>query len=150
MRFLIGLVIILALFSLEAVIFTAGYHFGSVQGFEKGYNAAVQDERDSRISFVLDRMAYYESTYRTTVWGDFDGTRHLAYGLYQFHRPTFVRLARMSGNPKLNWKNPEHQYIVAKWAIQNGYGGLWTTYRRALHDYFISGRFENGATISMR
>lgn len=141
MRILISFVSVLAFIALEMVVFTGGYHYGSLDGYRAGYSKGVFDGTlrcsENQLNFVLDRMAFYESTYKVDARGDFDGTRYLAYGLYQFHHRTFQELARRSGNPKLNWKNPEHQFIVAKWAILHGYGKLWgRTYQHALRDYF--------------
>lgn len=146
MKFLIWFVAALAFISTELVIFTGGIHYGLGDKqviYAKGYADAVNDEGQRRLDFILDRMAFYESSYNAVARGDYDGRRYLAYGLYQFHRPTFMWLARLSGNPKLDWKNPEHQHRVAKWAIQHGYGKLWgNTYRHALHDYFMKSTGE--------
>lgn len=144
MKYLIGFVALLAFVAIEMEIYAFGFHYGYKTGYDTGYVKgsfdALQIEHETRINFILDRMAFYESSYNVVARGDYDGTRYHAYGLYQFHRPTFMWLARLSGNPKLDWKNPEHQHRVAKWAIRHGYGYLWKkSYRHALHDLFERG-----------
>lgn len=147
---LIAAVATLALIAFELIIFAGGVNYGYYRGFDKGYrqgydqgftegtDRAVESEYKFRIDFVLERMAYYESRNVVTARGDFDGNRYLAYGLYQFHHRTFRHFAVALGNPKLDWKNPEHQKIVAEYALKHGYGYLWASYKRALHDYFMA------------
>lgn len=149
MRILAWIVFALALLTIESLVFTGGVVYGDHKGYRAGYlggiTTAKRDESDAQLKFVLDRMAFYESSYNVDARGDFDGTRYLAYGLYQFHHRTFTSFSRLSGNIGLDWKNPEHQLIVATWAIKHGYGyKLWgRTYRRALHDYFMNRQGRN-------
>lgn len=146
------ILMIFFVFALVGFTYLIGFKAGVNTGYQQGYADAIQKTREIQINFVLERMAFYESTYRTKVWGDCDGTRCLAFGLYQFHRATFNWLAHLSANKGLNWKNPEHQRVIASWAIQHGYGHLWSnTYRHALHDYFMASmRDQNVTRIQMR
>lgn len=146
MKWLIWLVVVLAVLSFESLIFLGGFNYGSCYSkvtYAKGYTNAIHDEAQRRLDFVLDRMAFYESSNNATARGDFDGTRYLSYGLYQFHRPTFRWLASLGGWSGLDYRNPNDQRLVAAWAIQHGYGYLWgRAYRHALHDYFMASEHD--------
>lgn len=71
-------------------------------------------------------VARCESEFKTTAVGD----NGLAYGVYQFHQPTFKMFAKMRGTPDLEYKNTEHQVDLAMWAISKGQGNHWTCYRK--------------------
>lgn len=60
------------------------------------------------------------------VWGD--GGR--SYGIAQFQRRTFSYLAEKSGIEGLDWKDRDDQILLLRWSIDNGYGDLWTCYRK--------------------
>jgi hypothetical protein len=146
MRILITTVVILMILATVSILVLGGFHYGEQYGYANGYEqgfkdggtVAIKTDRIYEINFVLERMAFYESSFNVRARGDFDGKRYLAYGLYQFHRPTFSWLSRISGNSGLEYKNPDHQRVVAEWAVLHGYGYLWkTTYNKALHDYFM-------------
>lgn len=71
-------------------------------------------------------VARCESEFKTTAVGD----SGLAYGVYQFHQPTFKEFAKAYGDPSLEYKNTEDQIELAMWAISNGKGNHWTCYRK--------------------
>lgn len=50
-------------------------------------------------------------------------------GIAQFQKATFNRLKKEAHMPNLIWKNPVHQMKLMVWAIDHGYGHLWTCYR---------------------
>lgn len=63
-------------------------------------------------------------------------------GPFQFIKPTFDAFARQakSANPRawagipVDWKNPKAQALAASWAMANGKGGHWSTYKAAKAD----------------
>ena len=59
------------------------------------------------------------------IWGD----SGMAYGRWQFWEKTFYWLADLTGYKNLNWKNEADQDRVGMWALENGYGYLWTCFR---------------------
>lgn len=67
-----------------------------------------------------------ESAGRYNVVGD-DG---VSVGIAQFQKATFEELKRKAKMPWLQWKNPIHQMRLLNWAIDHGYGHLWTCYRK--------------------
>ncbi len=95
---------------------------------------------------LIKSIAMCESSLRHDgIWGD--GGK--SYGLFQFQRRTFYWLAGKISNEqramsnednppnppllrgnKWKWKDARHQYVVASWAIKNGYGDLWTCYKK--------------------
>lgn len=94
---------------------------------------------------VLDNIARRESTYNTGVVNDWDSNARAgtpSAGLMQFIKPTFDAFARQAreANPaawagvKVDWMNPQAQALAASWAIANGKGGHWATFKDALRD----------------
>lgn len=113
------------------------------QAYQAGYDAARVDQREAEIKFLLDRIAFYESSYNVFAKGDYDPAAHTyrAYGLFQFHYATFKRYAKLSGHPEYEWKNPDHQIVVAEWMLRHGYGKDWHyAYNHALRDWFDATR----------
>lgn len=71
------------------------------------------------------QVGFCESSNRHEgVWGD----NGKAYGKYQFWEKTFDSLAKKAGRPELQWQSERDQEWLFTWAIQNGYGRLWTCY----------------------
>lgn len=59
------------------------------------------------------------------------GDKHLpiqAYGIAQFQIRTFNWLKDLAGRPELSWKIKDDQIWLLRWAIDNGYGSLWSCY----------------------
>lgn len=52
-----------------------------------------------------------------------------AYGVYQFHKPTFDMFSKMM-REKLNYKSTEDNIKVAVWALSNGLEDHWTCYEK--------------------
>lgn len=52
-----------------------------------------------------------------------------AYGLAQFHKPTWEWLCKLSGK-NLDYYNPQHQIELLSWALENNRSYLWTCVRR--------------------
>ncbi len=73
----------------------------------------------------MHKVIECESNYKHEVYGD--GGK--AYGIAQFHKPTFYWLSKEAGL-KLKYKDRGHQILLLKWAIENGKGNYWTCYRR--------------------
>ncbi len=73
----------------------------------------------------MHKVIECESNYKHEGYGD--GGK--AYGIAQFHKPTFLWLSKNAGL-KLKYRNRGHQILLLKWAIENGKGNYWTCYRR--------------------
>lgn len=74
---------------------------------------------------VAIQVARCESEFKLTAVGD--GGK--AYGVFQFHKPTFTEFAKKFGDETLEYKNFEHQTELAVWAISQGKGYHWTCFR---------------------
>lgn len=87
-------------------------------------------------SSIVLKILQCESNFRSNVYGD--GGK--AYGIAQFHRPTFNRFA-MKAAPEMikaglwpaQYKNPTHQVFLLDWAIKHNYGSSWTCYTKIKH-----------------
>lgn len=74
---------------------------------------------------VLIALAQCESSLRHEgVYGD----SGLAYGIMQFHEPTFEMFKKEAGMPDLEYKGMADQIELAAWALQNGLGSHWTCF----------------------
>lgn len=71
------------------------------------------------------RVASCESEFKVNAVGD--GGK--AYGIYQFHKPTFDMFAKKFGE-KLDYYDTEHNIQLAIWALSNDKGHHWTCYRK--------------------
>jgi len=72
---------------------------------------------------LLVNVAYCESGIRHDgVWGD-DG---LAYGLFQFHKPTFYKFAAEG----MDYYSLDDQIEVAAWMFANDLESHWTCWRK--------------------
>lgn len=92
---------------------------------------------------VLDRIAFYESSYNVKAVNNWDSNAAAgtpSKGLMQFIKPTFDAYARQAraANPGAwknqgapNWNNWQHQALAASWAISVGKGSAWATYDKA-------------------
>jgi len=82
-------------------------------------------EKAPEVSPEVYAIIKCESSWKEDAVGD--GGR--AYGLAQFHRPTWDWLTELSGKD-LDYKNPQHQIELLTWAIENGRSYLWTCARK--------------------
>lgn len=92
---------------------------------------------------VLTEMARRESSFDTDVQNNWDSNAKKgtpSRGLFQFIEPTFNSMApkAKAANPAawknmgaFNWNDWRQQALVAAWAIANGQGSHWATYRAA-------------------
>ncbi|MBI3928434.1 MAG: transglycosylase SLT domain-containing protein [Armatimonadetes bacterium] len=90
---------------------------------------------------VLVEMARRESGFKTGAVNDWDSNAQKgtpSKGLFQFIEPTFKSMApkAKAANPgawagmgEFNWMDWRQQALVAAWAIANGQGSHWTTYK---------------------
>lgn len=84
-------------------------------------------------SQIVLKILQCESNFRSNVYGD--GGK--AYGIAQFHKPTFDRFA-LKAAPEMikaglwppQYKNPTHQVFLLGWAIKHHYGKSWTCYTK--------------------
>lgn len=70
-------------------------------------------------------IAYCESNYKETAVGD----KGKAYGIYQFHKPTFKMFAKQKGE-ELDYYNTEDNIKLAIWALANDKEHHWSCYKK--------------------
>ncbi len=70
-------------------------------------------------------IAACESSFRPDVYGD----TGKAYGIYQFHKPTFELFSKKIGED-LDYYNVEDNIKLAMWAIANDKGRHWSCYKK--------------------
>lgn len=80
-------------------------------------------------SKVLYNVIQCESGWNETAKGDGTKGVYLAFGLAQFHEPTFKRYAKEMGE-ELDYKNPQHQIKVMAFAFSKGYQSAWTCWTK--------------------
>lgn len=92
---------------------------------------------------VLTEIARRESSFKTGVVNNWDSNAKKgtpSKGLFQFIEPTFKSMApkAKAANPQawaglgeLNWLDWRQQALTAAWAIANGQGSHWATYKAA-------------------
>ncbi len=99
------------------------------ENFKPGIEKIRQEEKQKKVETIVNKVIKCESPEgKHDVWGD----KHYiypAYGILQFQRRTFYWLVSISGKKGLNWKKKDDQIELAKWAIENNQGELWTCYR---------------------
>lgn len=90
---------------------------------------------------VLTEMARRESSFKTDVTNDWDSNAKKgtpSKGLFQFIEPTFKSMApkAKAANPQAwanmgepNFNDWRHQALTAAWAVANGQGSHWSTYK---------------------
>jgi hypothetical protein len=90
---------------------------------------------------VLTEMARRESNFQTGVVNDWDSNAKKgtpSKGLFQFIEPTFKSYApkAKAANPQawagigeLDWNDWRQQALTAAWAVANGHGSAWSTYK---------------------
>lgn len=117
-RGLLGLIVLL-------VVFVVGVQVGIYRG-----RMLEREMVEKKLEpFVVDAakvIACESAGKHDGVWGD--GGK--SYGRFQFQRKTFVYLARLSGIEGLEWKNERHQFILFRWAWENGHAKEWSCYKK--------------------
>lgn len=88
--------------------------------------ALAEVSQEYEVLHTLERIIIAESSGRTNIWGQ-DGE----FGICQFKKSTFYFLAEKVGLPNPNWKDQSQQMYLLRWALENGYGNHWVTYRKA-------------------
>lgn len=84
-------------------------------------------------STLEEQIVSCESSFKINAVGD----HGLAYGPAQFHKETFYRIKQdaIKKGAKLyylDYHNPADQLLLLNWALNNGYGSEWSTYKKAL------------------
>jgi len=74
------------------------------------------------------KIAECESSLRPNVFGD----NGRAYGVYQFHKPTFYEFSAKFGE-ELDYYNSEHNIKLAIWALANDREYHWTCYHKVAY-----------------
>jgi hypothetical protein len=92
---------------------------------------------------VLSKIAKLESNYRADAVNDWDSNAKKgtpSKGMFQFIEPTFKSYAPKARDAKagaweglgeLDWMDWRQQALATAWAITNGHGKAWATYKRA-------------------
>jgi hypothetical protein len=78
----------------------------------------------------LVALAKCESQLYPFARGDHNGKKYKAYGLLQFHEPTFLAFAARYGVQDPDWYSATQQIDLAKKMVDDGYGKLWTCWRK--------------------
>ena len=73
---------------------------------------------------VMSRVIAGESGFQCDIYGD----SGKAFGIAQFHRPTFNAFSKELGET-LDYYSCEDQIKLMAWALSKGYGRHWTVYR---------------------
>ena len=87
---------------------------------------------------IFRGVALCESRLNPKAKGDWSSElkEHLAYGIFQFHYPTFFKFSLDYGKPELEYENPFHQIELAGWAFANDLAPHWKNclkHARKLH-----------------
>lgn len=83
-------------------------------------------KKEERILKILETIIIKESNSKhKDIWGK-DGE----YGIVQFKEKTFYWLAKKAGIENPDWKNQIQQIQLLNWALRNGYGEHWSTYKK--------------------
>lgn len=110
------------------------------QGEIKGFIAEAAKAYGADAN-VLTEMARRESSFKTDVTNDWDSNAKKgtpSKGLFQFIEPTFKSMApkAKAANPQAwanlgepNFNDWRHQALTAAWAVANGQGSHWSTYK---------------------
>lgn len=77
---------------------------------------------------LVTKVIKCESKGISTAKGDSKGGKYLAYGLFQYHKESFKRHAKIFGE-ELDYYSSYDQLKLGIWAISKGYGNEWTSYR---------------------
>ena len=92
---------------------------------------------------VLSKIAQYESGFKPDAVNNWDSNAKKgtpSKGMFQFIEPTFNSMAPKAkkANPEawaglgeLNWMDWRQQALTTAWAIANGQGSHWATYKKA-------------------
>ena len=79
------------------------------------------------LGVIVERVIQCESSGKHEgVWGDLN-KKYPAYGIGQFQERTFCWLAGLA-EKDLNWKSEADQVWLLEWAIENGWGKLWSCF----------------------
>ncbi len=87
--------------------------------------SVISLQEDIKTEQIVQKIIICESSGKYNARGD--GGK--SYGPAQFKNATFKWMKVLAGRPEIQWKNPQHQVWLLRWAIGNGYGGHWTCYQ---------------------
>lgn len=88
-------------------------------------------------SSLMEKVVECESQGDPENKGDWKNGKPLAFGILQYHKESFERHAKIFGE-ELDYYSYYDQIKVGTWAISEGHGNEWTTYRA----------IKNGGTYS--
>lgn len=89
---------------------------GLIEKYSEEFNYSEKMAKD---------IASCESDLRPNVYGD--GGK--AYGVYQFHKPTFIMFSKQKGE-KLDYYDTEDNIKLAIWALANNKENHWSCYKK--------------------
>lgn len=105
---------------LEVIVINKTYIDEKVNQFSDMYGI------DSKL---VSKVIECESKYDHTNLGD--GGR--AFGVMQYHKASFLRHAKLMGEPNLDYYSTYDQIKVGTWALANGHAREWTSYRAIMN-----------------
>jgi hypothetical protein len=119
----------IVLLIVEVAIFFTGFvrgtHWASKRIYEVLDEATEEINKEQETLEILEGIIVAESNNKhNDIWGQ-DGE----YGIVQFKQKTFYWLAEKVGMPHPDWKSQIQQIQLLNWAIRNGFGSQWTTYK---------------------
>ncbi|HQB18918.1 MAG TPA: hypothetical protein PL092_03145 [Candidatus Pacearchaeota archaeon] len=98
------------------------------------YNSPIFIEEYSLATKMLaEKIIFCESSGDHSKIGDWH-YEYQAYGIAQFQIRTFDWLKGLAGMDYLEIENEQDQRILLEWALENGYGYLWTCYHKAYNN----------------
>jgi hypothetical protein len=105
-------------------------NYNRENSFLSAYSSPVLIKEYSLATKMLAAdIIFCESGGDNSKIGDLD-YKYQAYGVAQFQIRTFDWLKELAGMDYLEIENEQDQKILLEWAIENGYGYLWTCYHK--------------------
>lgn len=86
------------------------------------------ENKENQFEILADKIIECESHGDETAVGD--GGR--AFGVAQFHKPTFDWLCKLSGKD-LDYYNANDQRELLIWALENNRGYLWSCFHKVIY-----------------
>ena len=102
----------------------------SPPNIEKLLEAEAEITNKIELLLTVHSIIICESSGRhENIWGD-KNYKFPAYGIAQIQERTFYWLANKANFKHMKWKDKKDQIKLLMWAIENGYGSLWTCFKK--------------------
>lgn len=83
----------------------------------------------TNLDIITNKVIDCESSGNNNKVGDLNYPYH-AYGILQYQIRTFNELKQKANLIELNIENAQDQITLFRWSVINGYGKLWSCYRK--------------------